>query len=74
MRSRPRLIAAFIVVPATLATVPPMAHAQYVDPGAASVLLQVLIAGLVGVAAVLKLYWRKITGLFGKRSGGDGEA
>lgn len=73
MRSGPRLIAAFIVVLATLGMLPRAANAQYVDPGAASVLLQVLIAGLVGLVAILKLYWRKITGLFGKRSRGDGE-
>jgi hypothetical protein len=67
------MIAVSITVAATLSAFASAARAQYVDPGAASVLLQALIAVLVGLAAVLKLYWKKITGLFGKRSrGGEG--
>jgi len=62
------LIASFLVV------LPASAHAQYLDPGSSSVLVQVLLGGLVGVAAVFKLYWHKIRGLVGssKSSPRDG--
>lgn len=35
------------------------AHA-YVDPGTGSYLLQILIAGILGAAFALKLYWTRI--------------
>jgi len=35
------------------------AHA-YVDPGTGSYILQILIAGMLGAAFAVKLYWRKI--------------
>ena len=46
------------------------AHA-YVDPGTGSYFLQILIAGILGAAFALKLYWRKLRGfiagsLFGR--------
>ena len=45
------------------------AHA-YLDPGTGSLLIQMLIAGVVGAGVVVKIYWRKIrtfvSGLFGK--------
>jgi len=36
---------------------------MYLDPGAAGVLIQGLIAAVVGVGLTLKLYWSKIRGL-----------
>jgi hypothetical protein len=45
------------------------AHA-YLDPGTGSLLIQMLIASVVGAGVVIKIYWRKIRtfvgGLFGK--------
>ena len=35
------------------------AHA-YLDPGTGSMLIQVIIAGAVGAAFTLKLYWKRI--------------
>ena len=32
----------------------------YLDPGAGSVILQGIIAGIVGLLVVLKLYWHRI--------------
>ena len=32
----------------------------YIDPGSGSILLQALLAGLVGLIGVIKIYWRKI--------------
>jgi hypothetical protein len=39
----------------------------YLDPGAGSILLQVLVAGVAAVGVVLKFYWHRIIGLFGFR-------
>ncbi|NJD59460.1 MAG: hypothetical protein C3F13_09005 [Anaerolineales bacterium] len=39
----------------------------YLDPGSGSIIVQVLIAGLMTVGIVLKVFWKKIKGLF-KRS------
>ncbi|MDP2384865.1 MAG: hypothetical protein Q8M29_00705 [Bacteroidota bacterium] len=36
----------------------------YIDPGSGSILFQALIAGLVGFIAVIKIYWKKIIGIF----------
>jgi hypothetical protein len=44
---------------------PAVAHAQYLDPGSSSILIQVLLGGVVGVAAFFKLYWHRLRGLVG---------
>jgi hypothetical protein len=38
----------------------------YLDPGSGSFLIQLLIAGLVGAAFLVKAYWKKIKGLFNR--------
>jgi hypothetical protein len=38
----------------------PSTASAYVDPGTGSYFLQILIAGLLGAAFAVKLYWRKI--------------
>jgi hypothetical protein len=38
----------------------PSAHAGYLDPGAGSYMLQLLIASLVGALYTLKLYYHRI--------------
>jgi len=43
------------------------AHA-YLDPGTGSYILQVLIAGLFGALFMLKVFWGRIVGFFGKNS------
>lgn len=43
------------------------AHA-YVDPGTGSYIIQLIIAGLVGAAFAVKVYWGKIKALFSNRS------
>jgi hypothetical protein len=47
-----------------------VAHA-YVDPGTGSYVIQLLIAGLAGIAFAIKIYWGRIKGLF-SRSSSDG--
>jgi hypothetical protein len=37
----------------------------YLDPGSGSMLIQILVGGLAAVGVTLKLYWRRLTGLFG---------
>lgn len=46
---------------------PMPAQAQYLDPGAGSVMVQVIVAAVIGVATVVKLYWSRIKGLFRRR-------
>ena len=46
---------------------PATAHAQYLDPGAGSIIVQAVIAVMVGVAAAVKIYWGKISGFLGRR-------
>lgn len=46
----------------------PEAHA-YLDPGAGSMLLQILLGGLAGVGVLAKLYWHRVRKLFARRKG-----
>jgi hypothetical protein len=40
----------------------------YLDPGSGSFLIQLLLAGGLGAAFLIKTYWRKIKALFSKKS------
>lgn len=60
-----RLLALLLFTGALLAPRP--AHA-YVDPGSGSLVIQGLIAAVVGVGLTLRLYWRRIRRLFTGRS------
>jgi hypothetical protein len=51
-----------------IALMPSVAQAQYLDPGAGSLVVQVVIAGMVGASAFLKIYWNKISSFFERRS------
>jgi len=52
---------------AVMLLTPAMAHAQYLDPGAGSIIVQAVIAVMVGAAAAVKIYWGKISRLLGRR-------
>ena len=41
----------------------------YLDPGTGSMVLQMIIAGLVGVSFFIKIYWGRLKTLLTKRSG-----
>jgi hypothetical protein len=43
----------------------------YLDPGSGSMLLQLLLAVLLGLGVLLRVYWGKIKGLFGKKTNDD---
>ena len=76
MLSERLLITGFLVALLYLAF-PPFAYA-YLDPGTGSYIFQLLIAGLVGLGFLVKVYWNRIklflTRLFSKGGTVDGQA
>jgi len=44
---------------------------SYIDPGTGSLVIQVLIASLVGGLFMLKVYWRKVKAFILRRKGKD---
>lgn len=52
---------------AVLFAAPAALHA-YIDPGTGSVLVQTLIATIVGALFVIKTWWHRIKNLFAKRT------
>jgi hypothetical protein len=66
---RPLLLAVLLV-----ALAPRSAHA-YLDPGAGSMILQLVLGGLAGLAVGLRLVWRRLAGRFSRReSAVDGDS
>ena len=43
----------------------------YLDPGSGSVLLQVLLAALLGAGFMIRMFWKKILGFFGRAPKAD---
>jgi hypothetical protein len=43
----------------------------YLDPGSGSMMLQLLLGGVVGIAAILKLYWNSFASLFRRKKHQD---
>lgn len=41
---------------------------MYLDPGFGSMILQLVLAGLLGVGVVIRIFWKNIRALFGKSS------
>lgn len=64
----PRAMAWMAAVAVCIAA--PQAHA-YLDPGAGSMLLQILLGGLAGLGVLGKLYWHRLRSLFGARDARD---
>ena len=62
-----------VTVAAVALLVPIPAAAQYLDPGAASIIVQAVVAGVVAVAAGVKLYWTKLSGQISRRRPNDTE-
>ena len=40
---------------------------MYLDPGTGSVVVQVLLAALLGMGVFIKLFWGKITSIFKRK-------
>lgn len=45
----------------------------YLDPGAGSMVLQILLGGVAAVGVILKLCWHKILALFGIHKDREGD-
>ena len=58
-----RLVVAIV---GAVALAPSSAHA-YIDPGTGSMVLQGIIAGVVGGLVVIKMYWQRIKAIFSRR-------
>ena len=43
---------------------------MYLDPGSGSFIIQMLLAGFLGIAVALKIYWKKIVKFFKKNKSG----
>jgi len=43
----------------------------YLDPGSGSLLVQILIAVILGLGVALRASWGRIKGVFGKRKSND---
>lgn len=43
----------------------------YLDPGTGSMVLQLVLGGIVGALAILRLYWRRLTALVFRRRDAD---
>ena len=69
MRSMRHAFSATIVGSlSVIALTPSPAHAQYLDPGSGSIIVQAVIAVVVGVSATIRLYWHRIAAFRQRRS------
>ena len=57
-------ISALVVAFIFITLVPKGAHA-YIDPGTGSYIIQLLVAGFLSSAYLIKTYWYKIKAMFG---------
>ena len=54
-----------ILIVVFLSLIAPSVAFAYLDPGSGSMLLQLVLGGLAGLAVIAKLYWQRLRGLFG---------
>jgi hypothetical protein len=62
----------FILVVLLVVSLPLPAYA-YLDPASGSMLLQLVLGGVAGIALAFRLFWHRILALFGKKPD-DGES
>ncbi|WP_203707756.1 hypothetical protein [Asanoa iriomotensis] len=43
-------------------------HLAYLDAGSGSLIVQAIVAGTAGVVVAAKMYWRRITGMFRRKT------
>jgi len=60
MRTRRLLLLALIACMAT-----PLPAQAYLDPASGSLILQLIVSGVAGLALLLKLYWHKLKARLG---------
>jgi hypothetical protein len=51
-----------------LLLVTPAPARAYLDPGSGSMMVQVILGGLAGLAVLIKMFWRRIIGRFKRDS------
>jgi len=44
---------------------------MYVDPGTGSVLLQIILGAILSGGVLIKVFWKRIAALFGKKDSHD---
>ena len=44
---------------------------MYLDPGSGSFIIQMLLAGLLGIAVAVRIYWKKIMSFFKRSKNGQ---
>lgn len=47
---------------------------MYIDPGSGSILLQIILGSVLGAGVLIKVFWKKILSLFGKKESDSREA
>jgi hypothetical protein len=63
-----------LLIGAAAVLVLPASHGSafaYLDPGTGSIILQALIAGIIGSAAFARMYWTRLKGMFRRAFGLD---
>jgi hypothetical protein len=71
MAMRTRITRAAVAIAATALLAPASAHAQYLDPGAGSIIVQAVVAAVFGIGVTVKLYWHRISAFLHR--GGSGK-
>ncbi len=49
-------------------------HLAYLDAGSGSLIVQALVAGTAGVVVAAKLYWRRLTSVFRRKTPAEASA
>ena len=58
----------FIIIKRFIITLIFLEVRMYLDPGSGSVLLQVILAAIMGIGVAVGAFWGKIKGIFQKKS------
>lgn len=70
--SRRRVCLAIGTAVVALTLLPAPLQGQYLDPGAGSIIIQAVIAVVIGLAATVRIYWSKISAFVTRKSKRDG--
>lgn len=57
---------AFLLI--AIGFISPMPAFAYLDAGTGSMIVQLLIGGIAGLAVIIKLYWQKFLSIFSRNS------
>jgi len=66
-------IYAAVIMALTAILWPHTAHAQYVDPTAGGLLLQIVFGGVAGLAVGVKIFWHRISALWHRSKAETGD-